>query len=139
MRTTISKLAFLFACCLGLAAAAQASEEAGLAAVRDLGRLNGQALACGKKDTASWVRILMLNHAPKTRAYGETYEEGTQEAFVAHGRGTPCPTSVELADRLEAVTQRLKTALPASSRCATRRCVIPLRRRKATLSTTRPA
>ena len=113
MRTTISKLAFLFACCLGLAAAAQASEEAGLAAVRDLGRLNGQALACGKKDTASWVRILMLNHAPKTRAYGETYEEGTQEAFVAHGRGTPCPTSVELAGRLEAVTQRLKTALPA--------------------------
>ncbi len=112
MRTTISKRTFLFACCLGLAAAVQASEEAGLSAVRDLGRLNGQALACGKKDTAAWVRILMLNHAPKTRAYGEAYEEGTQETFAAHGRGEPCAAPAVLAARLDAVTQRLKAALP---------------------------
>lgn len=94
---------------------AGASEDAaaGLAAVRDLGRLNGEALACGSKDTAAWTRILMLNHAPKTRIYGEAYEEGTQEAFTAHGRGTPCPTSADAAVRLEAVTQRLQTVLPA--------------------------
>lgn len=112
MRTTISKQTILFACCLGLAAAAQASEEAGLSAVRDLGRLNGQALACGNKDTASWVRILMLNHAPKTRAYGEAYEEGTQETFAAHGRGEPCAAPAVLSARLDAVTQRLKIVLP---------------------------
>lgn len=113
MFESMTKRAVLFACCAGLASAAQAAEDAGLAAVRDLGRLNGQTLACGQKDTAAWVRILMLNHAPKTRAYGEAYEEGTQEAFVAHGRGTPCPAAAELAARLETVTRRLKTVLPA--------------------------
>ena len=112
MRTTISKQTILFACCLGLAAVAQASEEAGLSAVRDLGRLNGQALACGNKDTASWVRFLLLNHAPKTRAYGEAYEEGTQETFAAHGRGEPCAAPAVLSARLDAVTQRLKIVLP---------------------------
>ncbi len=107
----IAAVLLLFA----FAVAAGASEDAaaGLAAVRDLGRLNGEALACGNKDTAAWTRILMLNHAPKTRIYGEAYEEGTQEAFTAHGRGTPCPTSAEAAATLEAVTQRLKTVLPA--------------------------
>lgn len=98
---------------LTFSAMAFASDEAGLAAVRDLGRLNGQALACGQKDSAAWVRILMLNHAPKTRVYGEAYEEGTQESFVAHGKGMPCPPPAELARKLESVTQRLKTALPA--------------------------
>ncbi len=112
MRKSTMKRAALFACCLALSAAVHASEEAGLTAVRDLGRLNGQALACGKKDTAAWVRILMLNHAPKTRAYGEAYEEGTQETFAAHGRGEPCAAPAVLAARLDAVTQRLKTALP---------------------------
>lgn len=100
-------------CGLTFSAAALAAEEAGLAAVRDLGRLNGQALACGQKDTAAWVRILMLNHAPKTRAYGEAYEEASQAAFVAHNRGTPCPSQAELSARLESVSQRLKAALPA--------------------------
>ncbi len=112
MRAAILERITLFACCLGLAAAAQASEEAGLAAVRDLGRLNGNALACGQKDTAAWVRVLMLNHAPKTRTYGEAYEEGTRETFAAHGRGEPCAASAVLAARLDAVTQRLKAALP---------------------------
>lgn len=97
---------------LAMPAGASEADAAGLAAVRELGRLNGIALACGQKDTAAWLRILMLNHAPKTRAYGEAYEAGTQEAFIAHGRGTPCPASAALAVSLEEVTQRLKTALP---------------------------
>lgn len=97
---------------LAMPAGASEDDAAGLAAVRELGRLNGIALACGQKDTAAWLRILMLNHAPKTRAYGEAYESATQEAFIAYGRGTPCPASAALAASLEAVTQRLKTALP---------------------------
>ena len=100
-------------CGLTFAAMAFASEEDGLSAVRDLGSLNGQALACGQKDTAAWVRILMLNHAPKTRAYGEIYEEASKAAYVAHNRGAPCPSPSELSARLESVTLRLKTALPA--------------------------
>ena len=98
---------------LCLSVAAFASDEAGLSAVRELGRLNGQSLACGRKDTAAWVRLLMLNHAPKTRAYGEAYEEGTNEAFADQNRGIPCLAPAELSRRLEEVTQRLKQALPA--------------------------
>jgi len=98
---------------LGLAATAAGAGADGLAAVRDLGRLNGQALACGAKDAAAWVRILMLSHAPKTRVHGEAYEEGTQEAFAAHGRGAPCATPTELSAGIGAIAQRLKDALPA--------------------------
>lgn len=111
---TVSDKLLAVLCGLTLSAIALASDEAGLSVVRELGRLNGQALACGQKDSAAWMRILMLNHAPKTRVFGEAYEEGTQETFAAHGRGVPCPSSAELAARLEAVTQRLKTVLPAS-------------------------
>ena len=99
-------------CGLTFSAMACASGEAGLSAVRDLGRLNGLTLACGQKEAASWVRVLMLNHAPKTRAYGEAYEEGTQESFLAHGKGTPCPASAELNARLDEIAQRLKAVLP---------------------------
>lgn len=112
MLSSNTKRVAVAACCLAFSAAAYASAEDGFSVVRDLGRLNGQALACGNKDTAAWVRILMLNHAPKTRAYGEAYEEGTQETFAAHGRGAPCAERTVLAARLDAVTQRLKKALP---------------------------
>ena len=97
-----------------VSAVALASDEAGLAAVRELGRLNGQTLACGQKNAASWIRVLMLNHAPKTRMYGEAYEEGTQETFLAHGKGTPCPDSAELGARLDEAARRLKAVLPAA-------------------------
>jgi protein SCO1/2 len=105
---------FAVLCGLTFTAAAAASDEAGLSAVRELGRLNGVTLACGRKEAASWVRVLMLNHAPKTRAYGEAYEEGTQEAFLAHGKGTPCPASAELNARLDEIARRLKAVLPVA-------------------------
>lgn len=101
-------------CGLTFPAMACASGDAGLSAVRDLGRLNGLTLACGQKEAASWVRVLMLNHAPKTRAYGEAYEEGTQESFLAHGKGTPCPASAELNGRLDEIARRLKAVLPVA-------------------------
>lgn len=103
-------------CGLTFSALAVAAEDPGLDAVRDLGRLNGQALACGERESAAWVRILMLNHAPKTRAYGEAYEEGTQETFIAHGKGRPCPDRAELSARLDEIGQRLNRVLPAPGR-----------------------
>lgn len=105
---------FAVLCGLTFSAVACASGDAGLSAVRDLGRLNGLTLACGQKEAASWVRVLMLNHAPKTRAYGEAYEKGTQESFLAHGKGTPCPASAELNARLEEIARRLKAVLPVA-------------------------
>lgn len=110
---TVRNKLFAVLCGLTFSALALAAEDAGLSAVRDLGRLNGQTLACGQKESAAWVRILMLNHAPKTRAYGEAYEEGTNQSFIAHNRGTPCPAAAELAAKVDEITQRLKKVLPA--------------------------
>lgn len=93
--------------------AEESAAEAALAAVRELGRVNGQALACGHADTAKWTRVLMLNHAPKTRRYGEAFEEGTQESFIALNRERgQCPDGSVIATRLEEVTQKLRAALP---------------------------
>lgn len=106
----------VLACGMALGFSVHATDEIepGLAAIRNLGRLNGQALACAQKDTAAWIRVLMLTHAPKTRSYGEAYEAGTQEAFAAHTGGAACPDSGTSAARLEEVTQRLRTVLPAA-------------------------
>lgn len=107
----------ILACGLSLAFSVHAADEVepGLALIKDLGRLNGQALACAHKDTAAWIKVLMLNHAPKTRSHGEAYEAGTQETFAAHTRGTPCPGKAALAASLEDVTARLKAAFPAAN------------------------
>ncbi|MDR2240344.1 MAG: SCO family protein [Zoogloeaceae bacterium] len=110
--------ALLAALGLSVGSAAAAEEDPGLTAVRELGRVNGQALACGEKDMAAWARLLMLRHAPKTREYGERYEEATQEAFIAHGRGQPCPATAQLAARLDAAAQGLQAALPAADQAA---------------------
>jgi hypothetical protein len=107
----------ILACGLCLAFSAHAADEVepGLALIKDLGRLNGQALACAHKDTAAWIKVLMLNHAPKTRSHGEAYEAGTQETFAAHARGAPCPDKAAMTARLEDVTARLKAAFPATN------------------------
>ena len=89
--------------------------EAGLAAVRQLGTLNGQALACTDKDAAARTKALMLTHAPKTQRFGTAYEESTQESYLAQTRAaTPCPDAKTLAGRIDDVAQRLRTTLPAA-------------------------
>ena len=88
--------------------------EAGHSAVRQLGTLNGQALACADKDAAAQARLLMLTHAPKTQRFGAAYEEATQESYLAQTRSTTaCPDAKALADRISEVAQRLRAALPA--------------------------
>ncbi|MDP2793326.1 MAG: hypothetical protein Q8O25_04460 [Sulfurisoma sp.] len=89
--------------------------EAGLAAVKQLGALNGQALACADKDAAAHARLLMLTHAPKTQRFGAAYEETTQEGYLAQTRASgACPEAKTLAGRIAEVAQRLRTALPAA-------------------------
>ena len=88
--------------------------EAGLAAVKQLGALNGQALACSEKDAAAHAKALMLAHAPKTARFGAAYEEATQEGYLAQTRASgTCPDVKTLAGKLDEVAQRLRTALPA--------------------------
>lgn len=100
---------------LGLAVAAGAQEkpaDEAQAAVADLGRLNGLALACKQLPVMARARELMLAHVPKLRHWGEIYEQATTAAFVAPPGG--CPDAAALRVQVEVVAARLKALLPAS-------------------------
>jgi len=105
-------------CLLGLAlpVAADSSVDAGLKEVRDLGLLNGQALACSHTQVASRIKKIMIQHAPKSRRYGEVFEVATNEAFLAQVKkdSAICPDAPALASQAEAVTALLLSAVPAT-------------------------
>lgn len=93
--------------------------EAGLTAVKQLGALNGQALACADKDATAHARLLMLTHAPKTARFGTAFEEATQQGYLAQTRAvSACPEVKALAGKIDEVAQTLRTALPASQPAA---------------------
>lgn len=75
-----------------------------LAGTVELGRINGLALACGQTDLVAKARALMLLRVPKTRRFGEAYEEASNISFRdLTGGGGRCPEAVILALRLEAI------------------------------------
>lgn len=82
-----------------------------LAGVVELGRVNGTALACGYKELLPKAKAMMLLRAPKTRRFGEAYENASSESFRAQTAGNqPCPEQVMLALRLEAADLKLQDA-----------------------------
>lgn len=87
--------------------------EEGPAAIEALGRINGTALACQQPALVSRARNAVVTTAPKTRAYGEIFENATNAAFLEQGKGHPCPDAAALAGRLTAAEQRLQAAFPA--------------------------
>ena len=94
------------------AAAAEAAEQA-LRAVRALAQVNGQALACQDTDTARRAKALMLTHAPKTPRFGQAYEEGTNQAYLAQTQGgKACPTAEAALKQLQQVQLHLNAAMP---------------------------
>lgn len=99
MRLTTPILALL-ACLISTAGRADVHESALLSALLDLGRLNGEALACDDHEAAALAKAKMLAYAPKVRRYGAAYEQGTQEGFAARIRkSAPCrPEADVLAD-----------------------------------------
>lgn len=101
---------------LALSLPAQAEGEpagAAQAAVAELGRMNGLALACKQPQVSARAKELMLSHVPKLRHWGEIYEQATTAAFVAPPGG--CPDASLLRVQLEVLAARLKTLLPASA------------------------
>ena len=94
---------------------ADAIPAAALAAIGDLGRLNGQALVCEEMGSAGQAKLLMIRHAPKTRRYGEVYEERTNQAFLAQGGDlASCPSAADFASRLDDLSRRLQSLLPVA-------------------------
>lgn len=65
-------------------------------------------------DIVKPVKELVIEHAPKTRSYGERFEEPTNSAFLAQGNGQQaCPTAEDFASQLRALSKRSQLALPA--------------------------
>ena len=111
----MKRIALLVSLVLITAPVVAADSDAGILAIQDMGRVNGQALACGDRATAGNAKALMIRHAPKTRRYGEVFEEATNAAFLAQGKDQDsCPKPVEFAARLAELSGRLQLNLPAT-------------------------
>ena len=90
-----------------------ADAEAGLVAIRSLGSVNGQALACAEVQVAARAKSLMLAHAPKTQRFGVAYEDATQAAYQAQTRSSGgCPDAIRLTDQLNQLALQLAETLP---------------------------
>lgn len=93
-----------------------ADVEAGLLAVKSLGTVNGQALACAQLQAAARAKSLMLAHAPKTERFGAAYEEATQAAYLAQTRSAGvCPEAIRLTDQLNQLALQLAVTLPVAA------------------------
>ncbi len=90
----------LLACLVSAAGHTQTHESALLSALLDLGRLNGEALACEDHEAAAVAKARVLSYAPKVGRYGVAFEQGTQQGFALQVRSSsPCrPEAVVLGD-----------------------------------------
>lgn len=100
-----------------LPVAADSPADAGLAEVRELGQLNGQSLACSHAQAASRIKRIIIDHAPKSRRYGEAFEAATSESFLAQIKKDPaaCPDMPALTSQAEDAAARLMAAVPAAA------------------------
>lgn len=90
--------------------------DAGLTEVRELGRLNGQALACSYTPLVSRVKAIMIQHAPKSRRYGEVFEAETNKAFLAQMKNAQavCEAATTLSNQAEVLAMRLQAVVPSA-------------------------
>lgn len=81
-----------------------------------LGRLNGQALACQQKEAAARIKSVMINRVPKTREFGDTFEQATTTGFLKHKQtGGACPPVAVMTVSIEMIVQHFPTAVAAGS------------------------
>ena len=87
--------------------------EKGLEEVRSLGQLNGQALACSQKENISRIKAVMIALAPKSRHYGATFEQSTQDAFVQRNtEPDACDDAPVIALKVDLLATRLQQLFP---------------------------
>ena len=86
------------------------ADDAGLAAVDRLGRLNGQALACRQMDISARAKGALMGAAPKTREVGERFEAATNRAFLSPAS---CGDRKRLATEVDAAIVELRVAYPS--------------------------
>jgi hypothetical protein len=103
----------LFALTLcAIANSSQAADE-GTATVEAIGRLNGIALACQQPALVARARNAVITIAPKTRGYGEVFENATNAAYLEQGKGATCPDAATLASNMAAAEKQLQASFPA--------------------------
>ena len=106
-------IAPLLALALSSLSHAALAADQGKAAVSALGELNGIALACQQPALVSRARNIIVTTAPKTREFGEIFENATNTAFLEQGKGkTACPDSATLVGQINAAEKRLQSAFP---------------------------
>ena len=94
---------------------AQTHLDTALQAISDLAQVNGLALACSELKAARRAKDLMIAHAPKTARFGNAFEEGTQQSYVAQiNTQVACPDATALAAQLDTLANRLQAALPVT-------------------------
>jgi hypothetical protein len=114
--TRFATILFLLAASAAINPARAADADGGLLAIKTLGELNGQALACSEMPAAARAKALMLAHAPKTPRYGNAFDEATQAAYLAQTRASgPCPDAIRLSDQLNRVALQLSATLPIAA------------------------
>lgn len=97
-----------------LAAPAAHAASTGVAAIEQLGKLNGLALACREQGVATRAKELMLARAPRTAEYGTAYEQATQDGFMAQVKSqADCPAPDALVQRFESIAKEVREKLPA--------------------------
>lgn len=96
------------------AGAADSPADLGMTEIMEMGRLNGQALACSHTEAVAKIKVLIIKLAPKSRRYGEAFETSTNEAYLAQAKEDPstCLGGPALAGQVEEVAKRLQAAFP---------------------------
>lgn len=89
------------------------SADAQDTAITALGEISGIALACKQPAIASQARNAVATTVHKSRANGEIFEIANNDAYLAQGKGKPCPDSLTLNKRLREAEQNLSQAFAA--------------------------
>jgi hypothetical protein len=104
---------FLLALILPLLTSAAPLDKAGLAAVEELGRLNGIALNCRYFDQVRNIKQILIDNLPKRRELGQVFEDKTNESFKAFIQsGSACPSPVAFAAEVDRAGQELARIFP---------------------------
>ncbi len=91
--------------------------DLGLDEVRELGHLNGRALACSQTENIKRIKGVMINHVPKSRHYGAAFEQSTQETFLSHtGEQGVCSDGPVIALKVENIASRLQALFSAGEK-----------------------
>lgn len=109
MKSAVSLCVAGFAFLLAASALAAGIDDAAREKIiAELGRLNGQALACGHVRVSNRIRSIVVARMPKTREIGERFETATSAAFLAQGKEhADCPQEVALTVAVDAAAKPL--------------------------------